>query len=81
MLNLCAPLFGDVLAVLSVFFNEKSFVSVFITLMAHFFCRNWDTVGTDGEMLEKFALQLKKKGEAVAAIIDFLGMQAVDGTK
>lgn len=45
------------------------------------FRRNWDSVGTDGEVLEKFALQFKKKEEAVAAIIDFLGMQAVDGTQ
>lgn len=44
------------------------------------FRRSWDQMGTDGEVLEKFALQFKKVEEAIAAIIDFLGMQAVDGT-
>ena len=44
------------------------------------FRRNWDSMGSDGEVLEKFALQFKKKEDAVAAVIDFLGMQAVDGT-
>jgi coatomer protein complex subunit gamma len=45
------------------------------------FRRSWDSMGADGEVLEKFALQFKKKEEAVAAIIEFLGMQAVDGTQ
>jgi len=44
------------------------------------FRRSWDQMGSDGEVLEKFALQFKKLEEAVAAIIDFLGMQPVDGT-
>jgi coatomer protein complex subunit gamma len=44
------------------------------------FRRTWDQLGTDGEVLEKFALQFKKLEEAVAAIIEFLGMQPVDGT-
>jgi len=44
------------------------------------FRRTWDQLGTDGEVLEKFALQFKKLDEAVTAVIDFLGMQPVDGT-
>jgi coatomer subunit gamma len=44
------------------------------------FRRSWDQVGAEGEVLEKFALQFKRKEEAVAAVIEFLGMQAVDGT-
>lgn len=44
------------------------------------FRRNWDQFGSDGEVLEKFALQFKKLEDAVAAVIDFLGMQTVDGT-
>ena len=44
------------------------------------FRRSWDQIGTDGEVLEKFALQFRKLEEAVAAIIEFLGMQPVDGT-
>jgi len=44
------------------------------------FRRSWDQMGTDGEVLEKFALQFKKLEEAVVAVVDFLGMQAVDGT-
>ncbi|KAJ1419563.1 adaptin N terminal region-domain-containing protein [Ochromonadaceae sp. CCMP2298] len=44
------------------------------------FRRSWDQMGSDGEVLEKFALQFKKLEEAVAAIVDFLGMQPVDGT-
>lgn len=44
------------------------------------FRRSWDQVGTDGEVLEKFALQFKKLEDAVTAITEFLGMQAVDGT-
>ena len=37
-------------------------------------------MGTDGEVLAKFALQFKKLEEGVAAVIDFLGMQPADGT-
>lgn len=44
------------------------------------FRRSWDQIGTDGEVLEKFALQFKKLEDAVTAVTDFLGMQAVDGT-
>lgn len=44
------------------------------------FRRSWDQIGSDGEVLEKFALTFKKLEDAVAAIIDFLGMQPVDGT-
>eukprot|EP01041_Mallomonas_annulata_P000651 gene651-1260_t len=44
------------------------------------FRRSWDQMGTDGEVLEKFALQFKKLEDAVNAVCDFLGMQAVDGT-
>ena len=45
------------------------------------FRRAWEEVGSDGEVLEKFALQFKKLEDAVAAVLDFLGMQAVDGTQ
>lgn len=44
------------------------------------FRKAWDQMGTDGEVLEKFALQFKKLDEAVAAVVNFLGMQAVEGT-
>ncbi len=44
------------------------------------FRRNWDQLGNDGEVLQKFALQFKKIDEAVNAVVNFLGMQAVDGT-
>ncbi len=44
------------------------------------FKRAWEQVGTEGEVLEKFALQFKKLDEAVAAVVEFLGMQPVDGT-
>ena len=44
------------------------------------FRRSWDQVGSDGEVLEKFALQFKKLEDAVTAVSDYLGMQAVDGT-
>lgn len=37
-------------------------------------------MGSKAEVLEKFALGFKKLGEAVAAVEDFLGMQACDGT-
>mmetsp|Transcript_15685 Transcript_15685/g.15818 ORF Transcript_15685/g.15818 Transcript_15685/m.15818 type:complete len:926 (+) Transcript_15685:91-2868(+) len=45
------------------------------------FRRAWDQMGNDGEVLEKFALQFKKLEEAVVAVTEFLGMQAVDGTQ
>jgi len=40
----------------------------------------WEQAGNANEVLEKFALQFKKQEDAVAAVIDFLGMQPVDGT-
>ena len=40
----------------------------------------WEEVGNANEVLEKFALQFKKQDDAVAAVIDFLGMQPCDGT-
>mmetsp|Transcript_26121 Transcript_26121/g.24956 ORF Transcript_26121/g.24956 Transcript_26121/m.24956 type:complete len:938 (-) Transcript_26121:178-2991(-) len=44
------------------------------------FRRSWETFSTDGEVLAKFALQFKKLEDAVSGVIDFLGMQAADGT-
>lgn len=44
------------------------------------FRQAWEQVGNDNEVLEKFALQFKKQDDAVAAVIDFLGMQPCDGT-
>ena len=44
------------------------------------FRKAWEAIGNDNEVLEKFALQFKTLEDAVAAIIDFLGMQACDGT-
>lgn len=44
------------------------------------FRKAWETVGNENEVLEKFALQFKKMDDAVAAVIDFLGMQPCDGT-
>merc|ERR1712000_480028 len=44
------------------------------------FRRSWEQIGNDGEVLEKFALQIKKLPEAVVAVVDFLGMQPCDGT-
>mmetsp|Transcript_5162 Transcript_5162/g.14783 ORF Transcript_5162/g.14783 Transcript_5162/m.14783 type:complete len:949 (+) Transcript_5162:103-2949(+) len=44
------------------------------------FRKGWEVIGNDNEVLEKFALQFKKMEDAVAAIIDFLGMQPCDGT-
>ena len=44
------------------------------------FRRNWEEMGSDAEVLEKFALQFKNLEEAVVAVADFLGMAAVDGT-
>jgi len=45
------------------------------------FRRSWEAAGNAGEVLEKFALQFKKLHDAISAVIDFLGMQAVDGTE
>mmetsp|Transcript_8044 Transcript_8044/g.13313 ORF Transcript_8044/g.13313 Transcript_8044/m.13313 type:complete len:951 (-) Transcript_8044:149-3001(-) len=44
------------------------------------FRKAWEAMGNDNEVLEKFALQFKKLEDAVAAVIDFLGMQPCDGT-
>jgi coatomer subunit gamma len=44
------------------------------------FRRLWEQTGSEGEVLEKFALQFKKLSEAVAAVVDFLGMQPCDNT-
>lgn len=44
------------------------------------FRKAWETIGNANEVLEKFALQYKKMEDAVAAVIDFLGMQPCDGT-
>jgi coatomer protein complex subunit gamma len=44
------------------------------------FRQAWEQVGNENEVLEKFALQFKKQDDAVAAVIDFLGMQPCDGT-
>lgn len=44
------------------------------------FRQGWEQVGNTNEVLEKFALQFKKQDDAVAAVIDFLGMQPCDGT-
>lgn len=44
------------------------------------FRKAWETLGNGNEVLEKFALQFKSMEEAVAAVVDFLGMQPCDGT-
>ena len=44
------------------------------------FRKAWETVGNENEVMEKFALQYKTTAEAVSAVLDFLGMQALDGT-
>jgi len=44
------------------------------------FRQAWEQLGNANEVLEKFALQFKKQKDAVAAVIDFLGMQPCDGT-
>lgn len=44
------------------------------------FRKAWDQMGTDGEVLSKFALQFKRIDEAINAVAEFLGMQVVDGT-
>jgi len=45
------------------------------------FRRSWEQIGNEGEVLEKYALQFKKLGDAVSAVVDFLGMQPCDGTE
>jgi coatomer protein complex subunit gamma len=44
------------------------------------FRKAWESIGNENEVLEKFALQFKRLEDAVVAIIDYLGMQACDGT-
>jgi coatomer protein complex subunit gamma len=44
------------------------------------FRKAWEVTGNDNEVLEKFALQFKRLEDAVASVIDFLGMQPCDGT-
>ena len=44
------------------------------------FRKSWETVGNGNEVLEKFALQFKKMDEALAAVVNYLGMQPCDGT-
>jgi len=44
------------------------------------FRKGWEALGNDNEVLEKFALQFRKMEDALASVIDFLGMQACDGT-
>eukprot|EP00549_Striatella_unipunctata_P007387 CAMPEP_0118712864 /NCGR_PEP_ID=MMETSP0800-20121206/25123_1 /TAXON_ID=210618 ORGANISM="Striatella unipunctata, Strain CCMP2910" /NCGR_SAMPLE_ID=MMETSP0800 /ASSEMBLY_ACC=CAM_ASM_000638 /LENGTH=810 /DNA_ID=CAMNT_0006618103 /DNA_START=348 /DNA_END=2780 /DNA_ORIENTATION=- len=44
------------------------------------FRKAWETIGNSNEVLEKFALQFKKLEEAIAAVMNFLGMQPCDGT-
>jgi len=44
------------------------------------FRKAWENVGNTNEVLEKFALQFKKMEDALAAVVDFLGMQPCDGT-
>lgn len=44
------------------------------------FRRTWESIAQDGEVLEKYVLQYKKLEDAVNAVIDFLGMQPIDGT-
>jgi len=40
----------------------------------------WEALGTDGELVESFALPFKTVHEAVAAVVDLLGMVACEGT-
>lgn len=44
------------------------------------FRKAWETMGNEHEVMEKFALQFRKLEDAIAAVIDFLGMQPCDGT-
>jgi coatomer protein complex subunit gamma len=44
------------------------------------FRKSWETVGNTFEVLEKYALQFKNMEDAVASVINLLGMQPVDGT-
>ena len=44
------------------------------------FRKSWETIGSDNEVLEKFALQFQSLEDAVAAVVGFLGMHPCDGT-
>ena len=44
------------------------------------FRKAWEAVGSTNEILEKYALQFKNLEDAVASVINLLGMQPVDGT-
>lgn len=44
------------------------------------FRKGWEDAGNANEVLEKFALQFRRMEDAIAAIVDFLGMQPCDGT-
>lgn len=51
-----------------------------IPLQVGDFRRSWETLGSDNEVMEKFALQFKRYEDGIKAIIDFLGMAPVDNT-
>ncbi|EWM22306.1 coatomer protein subunit gamma, partial [Nannochloropsis gaditana] len=44
------------------------------------FKKNWEALGPEQEVMEHFQLQFKELQEAIVAVIDYLGMQACDGT-
>ena len=44
------------------------------------FRRSWETMDSESEVREQFALQFKKLEDAVNAVVELLGMQPVDGT-
>ena len=44
------------------------------------FRKSWENIGNDNEVLEKYALSFKSIEDAVAAVINLLGMQPCDGT-
>lgn len=44
------------------------------------FKRAWEEAGTEGEIIESFQLAHKSVDSAVAAVVDFLGMQFCEGT-
>jgi len=44
------------------------------------FRKAWENIGNDYEVLEKYALSFKNLDDAVAAVINLLGMQPCDGT-
>lgn len=44
------------------------------------FRKAWESVGNDNEVLEKYALSFKNLEDAVASVVNLLGMQPCDGT-